>query len=80
MPVKTKYPKLDPAHGALLSRKEQMGVSLKDIAEITGINYGRLRRIWAHPPIEWNYDDLERVLQFMGLEAQLVIKEKEVRG
>lgn len=60
-----------------MSRKTQMGLSLKDIADGTGLNYGRLRRFWNYPPIMWNYDDLARVLAFLGLTAVLVVKEEE---
>jgi len=74
--VKKSQPPVDEAWGMMLARKAQMGVSLKDIAYETGINYGRLRRFWNNPPIEWNYDDLQRVLEHMGLEAHLVITEK----
>ena len=74
--VKKSQPPVDEAWGMMLARKAQMGVSLKDIAYETGINYGRLRRFWNNPPIEWCYDDLERVLDHLGLEAHLVITEK----
>ncbi len=75
MPMKPKRPPVDPAQGAILSRKVQMDLSLKDIAEGTGINYGRLRRFWNSPPIEWNHDDLLRVCAFLGLKAELTVKE-----
>jgi hypothetical protein len=52
-----------------------MDLSLKEIAEGTGINYGRLRRFWNSPPIEWNHDDLLRVCAFLGLKAELTVKE-----
>lgn len=73
---KRDQPPIDEAWGAMLVRKEQMGLSLKDIAEKTGLNYGRLRRFWPCPPIEWNYDDRQRVLDLFGLECHLVITEK----
>lgn len=73
---KPKAPPIDEAWGMMLARKAQLGWSLKDIADRTGINYGRLRRFWNNPPIEWCYDDLVRVLNEMGLEARMVITEK----
>ena len=73
---KRDQPPIDEAWGAMLVRKEQMGLSLKDIADKTGLNYGRLRRFWVYPPIEWNYDDRERILKLFGLECKLVITEK----
>lgn len=72
---KREQPPVDNGWGAILVRKEQMGLSLKDIADQTGLNYGRLRRFWGLPPIEWNYDDLVRILDLMGLEAKLEITE-----
>lgn len=77
MPKKLHTPPPDQAQGAIMSRKTQLGLSLKDIADGTGLNYGRLRRFWNYPPIMWNYDDLMRVLAFLGLTAVLVVKEEE---
>ena len=73
-----KAPPIDGGWGAILVRKEQLGVSLKDIADGAGVNYGSLRHFWGKPPIMWKHETRSKILEFLGLEAELRIKEREI--
>lgn len=75
--AKSKTPPIDDGWGAILVRKEQMGLSLKDIADYAGISYGSLRHFWGKPPIMWNPRQREKVLNTLGLRAELRITERE---
>ena len=76
--AKRKAPPIDDGWGAILVRKEQLGVSLKDIADGAGVNYGSLRHFWGKPPIMWKHETRSKILEFLGLEAELRIKEREI--
>ena len=69
-------PPIDEGWGAVLVRKEQMGISLKDLAEKSGVSYDTLRHIWGTPPITWNARTRDAILKSLGLEAKLVINER----
>lgn len=66
-------PPIDEGWGAVLVRKEQMGLSLKQIAEKSGVSYDTLRHIWGTPPITWNHRTRTAILELLGLKAELKI-------
>lgn len=72
-------PPVDEAWGTMLARKAQMGLSIKELADATGVSYNNLRHYWNTPPIEWPYGTLRVVLKHLGLEAELVIRERRTQ-
>lgn len=70
-------PPIDPGWGMILVRKTAMGLSLKELADKSGVGYESLRRYWNNPPITWSQKNREKILNTLGLDAELVIKERE---
>lgn len=74
---KPKAPPIDEAWGAVLCRKEQMGLSLKAIAERSGINYDYVRHLWMKPPHSWPQETKAKILDTLGLKEIVVIVNKD---
>lgn len=70
-------PPIDHGWGMILVRKTAMGLSLKELADKSGVGYESLRRYWNNPPITWSQKNREKILNTLGLDAELIIKERE---
>lgn len=75
---KPKPPPLDMAWGAVLARKEQLGLDLKQLAERTGLSYDYTRKVFSMgSPAVWPPDTRDKILAALGLKARLVIEDAE---
>lgn len=70
-------PPIDPAWGVVLVRKMAMGLTLKQLAEKSGVSYESLRQYWNRPPITWNPRNRDKILNTLGLKAEITITERE---
>ena len=68
---------IDPAWGAILCRKQQLGLTFGDIADMAEIGYGSARLIRRKPPLEWPNHIRVKVLDVLGLRQRIVIEDKD---
>lgn len=73
---KPKMPPVDLAWGAVLARKEQLGLDLKDLAQRAGLSYDYTRKVFSMgSPAVWPPDTRDKILEALGLRARLVIED-----
>lgn len=73
--AKPKYPPIDHALGTVLSRKADMNLDLKTLADMAGLSYGHVRSVWGKRPAEWPKETRDKLLAALGLRARLVIED-----
>lgn len=73
--AKPKYPPIDHALGTVLSRKSDMHLDLKTLADMAGLSYSYVRSVWGKSPAEWPKDTRDKILAALGLKATLVIED-----
>lgn len=75
---KPKAPPLDMAWATVLVRKEQMGMTLQEIAAGAGLSYEYVRKVFASgSPAGWPVETRDKILLVLGLRAKLVIEDAE---
>lgn len=60
-------PPIDWLWAAILERKMVLGIDLKQMAEIAGVNYDTMRRMITKSPWEWSADARTRVCKEFGI-------------
>jgi hypothetical protein len=76
--AKPKMPPVDLAWGAVLARKEQLGLDLKELAQRAGLSYDYTRKVFSMgSPAVWPPDTRDKILEALGLRARLVIEDAE---
>ena len=65
--IKKEFPPIDWLMGAVLCRKVQMRLNLKQMAKIACISYERMRHMILESPWDWPRDIRERVCKSLGI-------------
>jgi hypothetical protein len=52
-------------------------LTLKELAEKSGVSYESLRQYWNRPPITWNPRNRDKILNVLGLKAEMTISERK---
>ena len=64
---KKKLPPIDWLWAAILERTRVAGYDLKALANIAGVSYDYMRRIYNRPTSEWPHGALQRVCKEYGI-------------
>lgn len=74
--AKPKMPPVDLAWGAVLARKEQLGLDLKEISRRAGLSYDYTRKVFSMgSPAVWPPDTRDKILEALGLRARLIVED-----
>lgn len=66
---KQKLPKIDWLRAIVLERQKTCGFDMKDLASLTGLEYGYIRKLFQRSPSEWPGETKKKIFRALEIDV-----------